>query len=118
MLKIKVSGIEKIIKKIKNKPKKLEKDIDNEVKNCAINILRDSKRICPVNTGALRRSGRFEKIREMAYKVSYGGAGTGVNYAKFVEFGTRYMMAQPYLMPSFRKNIHNLKRKLKSVKGW
>ena len=64
---------------------------------------------CPVGTpesthkpgyigGRLRSSITWEVVREggdLSAKV-----GTNVEYAPFVELGTRYMRAQPYLVPA------------------
>ena len=50
-------------------------------------ILKDAKHFAPVRTGALRRSGRIEVNKEKVVTVAFGGKGTGVDYAPFVEFG-------------------------------
>lgn len=52
----------------------------------------------PVDTGRLRQSINVQKIGEGHYRV-----GTNVNYAPFVEFGTRYQAAQPFMRPAFEK---------------
>lgn len=69
---------------------------------------------CPVGTpesthkrgyigGRLRSSLTWEVVREagnLSAKV-----GTNVEYAPFVELGTRYMRAQPYLVPALRAGV-------------
>jgi phage gpG-like protein len=53
---------------------------------------------CAVDTGRLRSSITWEVVSEggeLSAKV-----GTNVEYGPFVELGTRYMRAQPYLVPA------------------
>ena len=50
-------------------------------------ILKDAKHYAPVRTGALRRSGRIMVLDKKTVMVAFGGRGTGVDYAPFVEFG-------------------------------
>ena len=56
-----------------------------------------AKRNAPVDTGFLQGSIRFDM---------QGGGKTGVvkataDYAQYVELGTRFMLAQPYMKPAF-----------------
>jgi HK97 gp10 family phage protein len=53
--------------------------------------------LVPVRTGALRASIRAERTPG-GYAVRAGGG--AVDYAAYVEFGTRRMAAQPYLRPA------------------
>jgi HK97 gp10 family phage protein len=65
-------------------------------------VERRAKQLVPVDTGRLRSS--------LASQIGPGQvpewaeAGTNVNYARFVEFGTKYMKAQPYLMPALEQS--------------
>lgn len=61
-------------------------DRKNAVKKVATLILRSAKEYAPHRTGALRRSGRIE-IDGDEVSVVFGGKGTGVDYAPFVEYG-------------------------------
>lgn len=55
-----------------------------------------AKRLCPVDTGRLRNS--------ITHVTSYGAKavyiGTNVEYAAYVELGTRMQKPQPYLRPA------------------
>lgn len=53
-----------------------------------------AKAKCPVDTGNLRNSISHAASGDSAY------IGTNVEYAPYVEFGTRKMAAQPYLKPA------------------
>jgi HK97 gp10 family phage protein len=52
----------------------------------------------PVDTGRLRSSIQVTRGRDAT--GPFLDIGTNVSYAAFVEFGTRYMAAQPYLRPA------------------
>lgn len=54
-----------------------------------------AKAICPVDTGNLRNS-----ITHQQYDENTEVIGSNVYYAPFVELGTRYQQARPYLRPA------------------
>jgi len=68
-----------------------------KVRIVAAEVLADTVRLCPVDTGNLARSYRMQEIPN-GYRV-----GTNVYYAPFVEFGTYKMAAQPHLGPALEK---------------
>lgn len=91
-------------------------------------IKRESKRLVPVRTGALRHSIRLEYppyyptgevwVRVVAGDrkiINYMSNVPTSRYARPVEFGTKRTRPHPYLVPAFRRNIHTLKRKLEKV---
>ena len=58
-----------------------------------------SQQLCPVDTGALRASGRVEPNGPDQVIIAYGDD-EKVTYAKYQEFGTVNMAAQPFLTPA------------------
>jgi len=68
----------------------------------AIRVESRAKTLCPVDTGRLRSSIRWRIAREPAGLVAI--VGSDVVYAGFVECGTRYMKARPYLLPALRES--------------
>lgn len=65
---------------------------------CAGTAENYAKKLCPVDTGRLRQSiGHSTGDREAV-------VGTDVEYAEFVELGTRYQHAQPYLKPALAEH--------------
>ena len=54
-----------------------------------------AKALCPVDTGRLRNS-----ITHQQYYENTEIIGTNVEYAPYVELGTRKMAARPYLRPA------------------
>jgi HK97 gp10 family phage protein len=66
----------------------------------------EAKLRCTVDTGNLRGS-IDHKVVESEKAVH---TGTNVEYAVYVEKGTRKMKAQPYLTPAVEENISKIKR--------
>lgn len=60
-------------------------------------------RLCPVDTGRLRSSISHQVTADGQGLVGY--VGTNVNYALYVELGTRFSPAQPFLRPALRSAI-------------
>lgn len=59
----------------------------------------EAKRRCPVDTGRLRAS-IWNDVERKGMTTFVLSVGTNVEYAKFVEFGTSKMAAQPFLRPA------------------
>lgn len=74
---------------------------------------RYAKRICPVDTGRLRNSITHQV--NMSEKAVY--VGTNVEYAPYVELGTKTQKAQPYLRPAIANHINEYKQIFERVLG-
>ena len=71
-----------------------------------------AKAAAPVDTGRLRNS--------ITHEVENGNAalvGSNVEYAPYVELGTRNMKAKPYLRPAIENHIDEYKRVLERETG-
>ena len=98
-LEIKItSDAEKLLRKF-NKTETVEKDVSKLIKNTLHNIERDAKKECPYDTGRLRGS-----ITTNIISTYSGEVGTNVEYAEYVEYGTRYQSAHPYFEPAVDEN--------------
>jgi HK97 gp10 family phage protein len=68
-----------------------------------------AKILCPVDTGLLRRS--------IHTVIEHGGlravVGPSAFYSVFVEFGTRYMAARPYMRPAAARMLRLFPDRLK-----
>ena len=62
--------------------------------------VREAKRVCPVDTGALRAS-----ISKVAAGPRGGRMSATMDYASNVEFGTDRQGAQPYIRPGLTMAI-------------
>ena len=79
------------------------KTVPEVLDRTAYKVLRDADKIVPIKSSALKNSGRVEKKANHTRDIVYGGQGTGVDYAQYVEYGTMYQRAQPYLRPAMLK---------------
>jgi HK97 gp10 family phage protein len=59
----------------------------------------EARKRCPVDTGRLRQGIQTDVDTGEAHSDVTGVLFDDVDYAPFVEFGTRYMRAQPFLRP-------------------
>lgn len=83
-------------------------------------IMRRAKQLCPVDTGRLRTSITIvdsegvismpEASKDALFKPSgkyVVRVGTNVDYAEYVERGTDYMVAQPFLRPAYHEVLNS-----------
>lgn len=87
-----------------------QEQLSKVIKNMALDIEKDAKTACPVDTGNLRAS-ITSTIGEDEATV-----GTNVEYAPYVEFGTWKMKAQPFLIPAAQSVSEHVEDYLKEVK--
>lgn len=86
--------------------------IDYELKRSADNIKRRSKNIAPWDTGAMSQDIYDNMMRRFQYEVV-----SPQYYSIFVELGTRFMMAQPFLYPAVDEEWWNLYGRLNDIMG-
>lgn len=72
-----------------------------------------AKKACPVDTGRLRNS--ITHVTRASEKAEY--IGTNVEYAPYVELGTRKQAAQPFLRPAASGHADTYKAILKKHLG-
>jgi HK97 gp10 family phage protein len=77
---------------------KLEAGIAHEVEVGAKAVERDARDAAPVLTGKLRDSIEAKERGPLDWRIEIG-----VRYGPFVEFGTRRMHAQPFLVPALER---------------
>ncbi len=85
---------------------RLDSAMQNEVYRClaswAADVKAEAMRNAPVRTGYLR-STIYAHIRDWVAEV-----GAEATYAAYVELGTRYMAAHPFLYPAIEKYLPEL----------
>ena len=129
---VKVIGSDKLLKAFAELPEKMNKALGDELEKTGEEIRDEAKRLAPVRTGALRESikkrvwrrngrttvkvladypktGKFRKT-----KTRKQAAGSREYYAFAVEYGTKHVEAQPFLMPAARKAEDGLERRVSS----
>ena len=95
---IKVTGLDKLQKKLKKNVNL--NDVKRVVSHNGAEMQIKAQQNAPVDTGHLKRS--------IGLEIKDGGMTAEVEpaaeYAPYVEYGTRFMSAQPYLKPAY--NVH------------
>lgn len=79
---------------LKESPRAFRIALETTIQKGAYLIERIAKQNAPVDTGRLRSSIATEIIPLKATVMPH------VNYAKFLEFGTRYMVPHPFMGPA------------------
>lgn len=132
---VKLQGFAELAAKLKELPQNISKNaLRAGVSAGAVVIKNEAKRSVPVDTGTLKRAIYHKQAREQSnqYKqVFIVGVKSGKRYQKvgkkqrnfdafywrFIEFGTRFISARPFLRPAFEKKkfeaIEAIKNKLK-----
>ena len=102
-MEIKISSdAEKILRKFNNTAT-VEKDVSKLIKDTLHNIERDAKLNLTKNDSV--KSGRLRgSITTNIISTYSGEVGTDVEYAEYVEYGTRYQNAKPYFEPAVDEN--------------
>lgn len=86
-----------------------DESIARALEICGGTAERYAKESCPVDTGRLRNSIAHAQQDDHTEVV-----GTNVEYAPYVELGTRYQRAQPYLAPAVETHRDEYERIIKS----
>ena len=106
---IKIVGMEKLQKKLK-KNVRLD-DVKRVVRHNGAEMQEKAQRNAPVDTGTLKR--------RIGLEITDGGMSAEVEptaaYAPYVELGTRFMEAQPYLKPAFDEQKEKFKKDMKKL---
>jgi len=113
---VNVIGLAFVKNMIDQLPKKLMESFTEQTRETALNVVREAKRIVPVDTGHLR-SNIF--VREESFNKFELVASTP--YASYVEYGTVNMVARPYIRPALyrysgtygKKILDRFERKMK-----
>lgn len=80
----------------------LQRHVHRYLASLADDIKAEAMRLVPVRTGYLK-STIYARIQEWVAEIDAEAA-----YSFFVEFGTRYMQAQPYLWPAIQQYLPQL----------
>lgn len=106
---IKVVGLEKLQKKLKQNVRM--EDVKKVVGHNGAEMQAKAQQKAPVDTGYLKRSIGIEFTdRGMSAEVE-----PKADYGAYVELGTRFMEAQPYLGPAFNEQKEKFKKDMKKL---
>jgi HK97 gp10 family phage protein len=99
-----VEGVEEFKAAMDRFDSAMQRHVHSQLASWGADVKALAKRLVPVRSGHLRSS-IYAKIREWVAEV-----GAEAAYALFVEFGTRYMRARPYLYPAIQEHLPRLER--------
>jgi len=99
-----VDGIEEFKQALQQFDSGMQRYVHRQLASWAADVKALAKQLVPVRTGHLRSS-IYAKIQEWVAEI-----GAEATYALFVEFGTRYMQAQPYLYPAIQEYLPQLEQ--------
>jgi len=112
---VRIEGLEDIKFKLKSFTPEVNEAIEKEIKISAINIQREAKKICPWRSNRLRSSIAIQLLGSGG-RINAAEIGSyHVEYAPYVEFGTRYMKAEPYLRPAYDAEIPKYKANVAKI---
>jgi HK97 gp10 family phage protein len=92
---MKITGIDALQNKLR-KNATLD-DVKHVVKSNTANMNKNIQKIAPVDTGDMKRS----ITSEFTDGGFTGTTGPHTDYAGYVEYGTRFQTAQPFVKPAF-----------------
>lgn len=106
---VKIVGMEKLQRKLKQNVRM--DDVKRVVRHNGAEMQTKAQQNAPVDTGTLKRS--------IGLEITDGGMTAEVEpaaeYAPYVELGTRFMEAQPYLGPAFNEQKEKFKKDMKKL---
>jgi HK97 gp10 family phage protein len=82
----------------------MQRHVHSQLASWAADVKAEAQKLVPVRTGYLR-STIYAQIQEWVANI-----GADAAYAYFVELGTRYMQARPYLYPAIEQYLPSLER--------
>jgi HK97 gp10 family phage protein len=109
-----VKGLKELIAVLEKIPKELDSTVDETLEANAQDIERNAKSKAPVDTGKLQQSIKALKESEKTYIIRANNTGKAP-YAPFVEYGTRFQRAQPFLFPAFFAGRDRFVKDLKNL---
>lgn len=87
-----LAGLERAVKDVRL-------ETEGDLLRFAVRVQNKARRLCPVDTGRLRSSITTSGL-ERDGRGAFVTIGTNVQYAPYVEFGTRFQRPQPFLRPA------------------
>jgi HK97 gp10 family phage protein len=109
-LAFKIVGLDRVRDALTNAPHTIRVAANRVADEEIPKIVTRARELAPVRTGRLRNSIYWRKTGFLGYEV-----GARVFYAGFVELGTRFMRARPYLRPAIEEKLPEIREELKDA---
>lgn len=81
---IRIEGISDLLLQIEKFDAAFQRAVDKEIEASCLKIVRDMKRLAPVNMGRLRQQITYKKLKPLKYELV-----SAANYSAYMEFGTK-----------------------------
>lgn len=91
-------------------PREVKADLPRAVKEAAEPVRARAQTLAPWRTGAL--AGSIRIVGSGTAKVAVRAGGPSTFYARFQEYGTKYMQANPYLRPAVEEKGESVVKKI------
>ena len=99
-----INGVEEFVAAMERFDSGMQRRVHSQLVSWAADVKALARQLVPVRSGHLR-STIYAKIQEWVAEV-----GAEATYALFVEFGTRFMRARPYLYPAIHEHLPRLEQ--------
>ncbi len=99
-----LEGIEEFRQAMERFDAAMQKQVQRQLAEWASNVRAEAMRLVPVQTGYLQ-STIYARVHEWTTEI-----GAEAAYATFVEFGTRFARAKPFLYPAVQQCLPELER--------
>lgn len=110
---VKIKGMKQFIRNVQRKAPQLDKAIDQEIKFSSLRVEKRSKKLAAWDTGWMSNNIYASVVGLMQAEVI-----SPAEYSIFIEMGTRFMFAQPFLFPALKADWPILQKRLtKLVRG-
>lgn len=105
-VRLEIVGVDNLRRELGRLPGAI-RNVSRKAMQLAVGLIhRHAATIVPVRTGRLKNSLFWDADYERQGNTIVGAVGTNVEYAPYVEFGTRRMSARPYLRPAVENNAN------------
>jgi HK97 gp10 family phage protein len=104
-----VEGVKEFQNAMQNFDSATQRHVYSVLASWAADVKAQAMRTVPVRTGHLR-STIYATVKDWVVNI-----GADATYASFVELGTRYMQAQPYLWPAIQQYLPELEQLVKDA---
>ena len=107
---VKIVGLNAFANAVRNKPKAVQVAVDKEIKLSSLRVEKKAKELAPFDTGWLSNNIYANVVAQGKAEVV-----SPVEYSIYLEYGTRFMMAQPFLFPALKADWPLLKQRLNKI---
>lgn len=108
-------AIDKAYQRVERLNLAIRRNATREVMSAANDAVEIMRRLVPVDTGALKADIQVRTVANNFGEIYVIVGPEHQHYAKFVEFGTRFMRAQPFIRPAIDATGPQLRERLRQL---